>query len=62
MMFDGLPKAWTICQKAIDSSRCIVGLQQGERFVGTVGLLGGGCLGANGTGHKLVCRPRNGLY
>jgi hypothetical protein len=41
-MFDVLPVAWTTCQKAIDSSRYIVGLQLGRGIVGTVGLVGGG--------------------
>jgi hypothetical protein len=54
-MFDVL---WTICQKAIDSSQYIAGLQLGGRIVGTVVLGGGGCLGANGTGHQVEGRPR----
>jgi hypothetical protein len=57
-MFD----AWPTCQKAIDSSRCIVGLLRGRRIVGTVGLVGGVCLGANGKGHQLEGPPRQGLY
>jgi hypothetical protein len=61
-MFDVLPIAWTICLKAIDSSRYIVGLQLEGRIVGTVVLVGGGCLRANGTGHQLEGRPRQGLY
>jgi hypothetical protein len=61
-MFDVLSIAWTICQKAIDSRQYIVGLQLGGRIVGTVVLAGGGCLGANGAGHQLEGRPRQGLY
>jgi hypothetical protein len=61
-MFDVLPIAWTICQKSIDSSRYIVGLQLGGRIVGTMVLVGGGCLGANGAGHQLEARRRQGLY
>jgi hypothetical protein len=59
-MFDVLPIAWTIFQ--IDSSRYIVGLQLGGRIVGTMVLVGGGCLGANGAGHQLEARRRQGLY
>jgi microcystin-dependent protein len=66
-MFDVLPIAWTICQKQLIPADTllvfnIVGLQLGGRIVGTVVLVGGGCLRANGTGHQLEGRPRQGLY
>jgi hypothetical protein len=51
-MFDELPIAWTTCQKAIDTNRYIVGRLIGRRSVGTMGLVGEVCPGANCKDHQ----------